>query len=401
MDFPCFHCNTETKLDVKIDVSFFACPSCGTLYSKNENNDFTYRDRFKKEIYNNAFSVGQKAEFKNETYTIIGLLIKRFDAVTRWAEYVLQNDKGEFLYLSESSGNFILLEQIEFEKKVGNHPLEIDYLDKTFERYDYTYPKLDYASGYFDYNILNKIELIEYINPPYIVSFEKFGQEQTAFYGKHISRGAIKRAFKTSAIPSKSEIGMVQPFLFDVRKLVIIFCSFAILILLTHWFLNKDRREQEVLNTSIPFESYTTKEFVSPSFELKGSSAPLQISVYSNVNNSWANVQVALVNEKTNEEVYASKDIEYYHGNTDGESWSEGSTSENFNICGVAEGKYHLSITPSKAPEDLSNSLLVVSATWNKPSMRNIFMTFIFMTVFVVIIFYLSKYFEEKRWGNY
>ena len=97
-------------------------------------------------------------------------------------------------------------------------------------------------------------------------------------------------------IPAPNPGTRVVSFLFDVRKLVIIFCSFAILILLTHWFLNKDRREQEVLNTSIPFESYTTKEFVSPSFELKGSSAPLQISVYSNVNNSWANVQVALIN---------------------------------------------------------------------------------------------------------
>jgi hypothetical protein len=370
------------------------------LYSKNENNDFTYRDRFKKEIYNNAFSVGQKAEFKNETYTIIGLLIKRFDAVTRWAEYVLQNDKGEFLYLSESSGNFILLEQIEFEKKVGNHPLTIDYLDKTFDRYDYTYPKLDYASGYFDYNILNKIELIEYINPPYIVSFEKFGKEQTAFYGKHISRSAIKSAFKTSAIPSKSEIGMVQPFPINVRNLVMIFCSVSILILVSHWFLNKDRTQQEVLNASIPFENYTSKDFVSPSFELKGSSAPLQISVSSNVNNSWANVQIALVNEKTNEEVYASKDIEYYHGYTDGESWTEGSTAEDFNICGVGAGKYHLTITPLKAAEDYSNSLINISATWNKPSLRNFYMTLIFMVVFVIIVYYISKYFEEKRWSE-
>lgn len=400
MDFPCFHCNTETKLDVKIDVSFFACPSCGTLYSKNNNNEFTYKDRFKKEIYNNAFSVGQKADFKNETYTIIGLLIKRFDAVTRWAEYVLQNDKGEFLYLSESSGNFILLEQIEFEKKVGNHPLTIDYLDKTFDRYDYTYPKLDYASGYFDYNILDKIELIEYINPPYIVSFEKFGKEQTAFYGKHISRSAIKSAFKSSAIPSKSEIGMAQPFPINVRNLVMIFCSVAILILVSHWFLNKDRTQQEVLNTSIPFENYTSKDFVSPSFELKGSSAPLQISVSSNVNNSWANVQIALVNEKTNEEVYASKDIEYYHGYTDGESWTEGSTAEDFNICGVGAGKYHLTITPLKAAEDYSNSLINISATWNKPSLRNFYMTLIFMVVFVIIVYYISKYFEEKRWSE-
>lgn len=400
MYFPCFHCNTETKLDVKIDVSFFACPSCGTLYSKNENNDFTYKDRFKKEIYNNVFSVGQKANFKNETYIIIGLLIKRYDSVTRWAEYVLQNDKGDFLYLSESSGNFILLEQIEFDKKVGNHPLTIDYLNNTFDRYDYTYPKLDYASGYFDYNIVNKIELIEYIYPPFILSFEKFGQEQTAFYGKHISRSVIKNAFKSSAIPSKSEIGMVQPFLIDVSNLVLIFCSVAILILLSHWFLNKDRSSQEVLNTTIAFENYSTKDFVSPSFELKGSSAPLQISVASNVDNSWANVQVALINEKTNEEVYASKDIEYYHGYTDGENWTEGSTYEDFNICGVAPGKYHITITPLKAPEDLLNSSINISATWNKPSLRNFFMTLLFMVIFVVIVYYLSRNFEEKRWNE-
>ncbi|WP_298136575.1 DUF4178 domain-containing protein [Flavobacterium sp.] len=400
MDFPCFHCNTETKLDVKIDVSFFACPSCGTLYSKNYNNDFKFKERFKKEIYNNVFSIGQKADFKNEIYTIIGILIKRFDSVTRWAEYVLQNDKGEFLYLSESSGNFILLEQIEFEKKVGNHPLTVDYLDKTFDRYDYTYPKLDYASGYFDYNVLNKIELIEYINPPYILSFEKFGQEQTTFYGEHISRNDVKRAFKTSAIPSKSEIGMVQPFYINVKNLAIIFCSVAILILLSHWFLNKDRSSQEVLNTSIPFENFTAKDFVSPSFELKGSSAPLQISLYSNVDNSWANVQVALINEKTNEEVYASKDIEYYHGYTDGESWKEGSTSEDFNICGVAPGKYHLTITPLKAQEDLSNSTIDITATWNKPSLRNFFMTLLFMAVFLAVVYFMSRNFEEKRWNQ-
>lgn len=267
MEFPCFNCNVVTKLDVKLNVSFFSCPSCNTLYSKNEYDQFVFKDRFTKELYNNVFTVGQKANLRNEVYTIIGFLIKRYDASTRWAEYILQNDKGEFLYLSESSGNFILLEQIDFEQKVGNHPLQVDYLDMIFDRFDYTYPKLDYASGYFDFNVMNKIELIEYINPPYILSFEKFGKEQTAFYGKHISRSAVKKAFSTSTIPSKSEIGMVQPFPIDVRKLVMIFCSVAILILLSHWFLNKDRTETQVLNTSIPFDIYTTKDFVSPSFE--------------------------------------------------------------------------------------------------------------------------------------
>ena len=62
---------------------------------------------------------------------------------------------------------------------------------------------------------------------------------------------------------------------------------------------------------------------------------------------------MALVNENNGEEVYASKDIEYYHGYTDGENWTEGSNSEDFNLCGVAAGKYHLTITPSKAARRL------------------------------------------------
>ena len=401
MDFSCYHCNTVTKLDVNIEVSYFSCPNCATIYSRNDSNDFVFKERHKKVDYNNAFSIGQKAEFHGSVFTIIGFLVKSGDYNIRWIEYVLQNDKAEFLYLSESSGNFILLEQIEFEKKVGNHPLTVDYLDKTYDRFDYSYPKLDYAAGFFDFNVLNNAELIEYINPPFILSFEKFGQEQTAFYGKHISRSAVKKAFNTSAIPSKSEIGMVEPFFINVRNLVLTFCAVGFLIIFTHWYFNQDRLEQEVLNASIPFESFTSKEYVSPSFELKGSSAPLQISVSSNVNNSWANVQIALVNENTNEEIYASKDIEYYHGYTDGENWTEGSTSEDFNICGVGAGKYHLTITPSKAPEDVVNSLISVKANWNAPSNRNIYMVFIFMAIVAVGMYYWSKYFENKRWGEY
>jgi hypothetical protein len=401
MNFSCYHCNTNTKLDVKIEVLYFSCPNCATIYTRNESNDFVFKERKKKIDYNNTFSVGQKAEFDGEVYSIIGFLVKSSNHNIRWIEYVLQNDNEDFLYLSESSGNFILLEQIEFEKKVGNHPLTVNYLDNTFDRFDYSYPTLDYAAGFFDFNILNKIELIEYINPPFILSFEKFGKEQTAFYGKHISRRAIKNAFNTSILPPKLEIGMVEPFFFKVRNLVLTFCVIGFLIIFTHWYLNQDRVEKEVLNTSIPFSNFTSQDFVSPTFELKGSSAPLQISVSSNVDNSWANVQIALVNENTNEEIYASKDIEYYHGYTDGENWSEGSTSEDFNICGVGAGKYHLTITPSKAPEDFANSLISIKANWNAPSNRNIYMVFLFMTIFAVGVHYWSKYFENKRWGEY
>lgn len=399
--FCCYHCNTSTTLNLTFEAFFYACPNCGTIYSKNLNNDYVFKERLGEKNYENSFSIGQIAHFYDEPYTVISFLIKSNSSQSRWIEYVLQNENGEFLYLSESSGNFILLEQIEYEKKVGNHPNQIDYQGKTYDRYDYSSPKLDFASGYFDFNIIKRHELIEYILPPFIMSFEKFEQNQTAFFGKHISRKKIKKAFNTNQIPSKTSVGTIQPFIINFRNLVLTFSFIAILILLTHWYLNNERTEQEVLNTTIPFENYKSKDYISPTFELKGSSAPLQISVYSEVNNSWANVQVALINEKTNEEIYATKDIEYYHGYTEGENWTEGSTSEDFNICGVSSGKYHFTVTPIKAPEDLNNSHISIKATWNKPSLRNFFMTVLFMAIFSAIIYYLSKKFEEKRWSDY
>ena len=112
-----------------------------------------------------------------------------------------------------------------------------------------------------------------------MLSFEKFGHEQTAFLGKHISKSDIKKAFGTSNLPSKKGIGQVQPFIFNIRNLALTFCVVAVLILLTNWYLNKDRVEKNVLNTEIPFDQFTTKDFITPTFDLNGSSAPLSIRV--------------------------------------------------------------------------------------------------------------------------
>ena len=51
-----------------------------------------------------------------------------------------------------------------------------------------------------------------------------------------------------------------------------------------------------------------------------------------------------------------------------------------------------------KATEDSQNQTVQIQASWSSPSTRNVWMIYIFMTVFVVAIYYLEKSFEEKRW---
>ncbi|AWG20870.1 hypothetical protein FFWV33_04580 [Flavobacterium faecale] len=397
MKVTCFNCNNTTTLEVLFEVESFACPHCVYTYKNARGEGLKYFNKSKPYYYEYQFKVGSKANFDGIEYQVTGLLIKSSNGY-EWTEYILESKKGEYLYLSESNGHWILLNQIDFDKKVGNHPKTVEYQDIIYDRYNYCYPTLVAAQGFFDFDIYSKFEIIEYINPPLMLSFEKLGKEQTCFYGKHISRSAIKKAFNTTDIDKKTGIGQVQPFLFNIRNLGLICASVAMIILLSHWYMNLGRTEQNVLNTEIIFDQYINRDYTTPAFTLQGSSAPMSIRVHADVDNSWANVQLALINEITGEETYANKDIEYYHGYTDGENWTEGTATNEFNICGVAAGKYHLAITPMKAYFDSKNQKLQITATWAKPSYRNVYMTFIFMIVFVIGMYYLNQNFENKRW---
>lgn len=396
MEVSCINCNHTAQLDLNFEVNIYACTNC--VYVYQELNGLRVKDQFRPYAYGEKLEVGQEGVFNDKKYTITGILIKENQGF-EWTEYILQG-KEDYLYLSEADGHWIILEEITLDEKVGNHPSTVEYNDITFDCYDYCYPKLVAAQGFFDFDIFEKSELIEYINPPLVLSFERLGKEQTVFLGKHISKRAIKKAFQISILPTKSGVGLVQPFLFNLRDLAIILCSVAALILISNWYLNKDRIKTDVLDIKIPVDHFGSKDFISPSFELKGSAAPLSIAIYSPVDNSWASVQVALINENNGEEVYASKDIEYYHGYTDGESWTEGSNSENFNLCGVPAGKYHLTITPSKDQGNYNSSYVQVKATWSETSSRNVWLISLIMIGFLIVVYYFEKNFETRRWSD-
>lgn len=396
MEVKCINCNQTTAIDLNFKVNIFACTHCIYVYQKRDG--LRVKDQFRPYSFYEKLEVGQESVFDEKKYIVTGILIKENQGF-EWTEYILQG-KHNYLYLSEADGHWIILEEITLDKNVGNHPATVEYNEIIFDCYDYCYPKLVAARGFFDFDIFQKSELIEYINPPLLLSFERIGKQQTVFLGKHISKKEIKKAFQTSILPTKRGVGLVQPFLFNLRNLALVLCSVALLILISNWYLNKDRVKTDVLATQIPFDHYGNKDFVSPSFVLKGGAAPLAISLYSPVDNSWASVQVALINEDNGEEVYANKDIEYYHGYTDGESWSEGSNSRDFNLCGVPAGKYHLTITPSKAPEDRSSSYVQVKAVWSAPSSRNVWLVSLIMIGFLIVVYYLDKNFEVKRWSD-
>lgn len=402
MKIPCYDCNAETELQVGFEVVNFVCPNCQSLYTRDKEGSFRRTSQYRTEINDFPLSIGDVGFLNGSEYKVTGILVKNVHPDYRWTEFILQNHENEFVYLSLSQGHWILLTEMEEVFHVKDHPLVLEHNNEDYDIFEYSDVKIINAQGFFDFELPQKnvIHLVEYIRPPYMISIERMNGVETAFYGKYIKKNEIKKAFKNIVLPYQFGVNVVQPYRFDVRNTAVIFCFIALMIITANWFIYKDQFEQNVFSKSIKFAEFDNREIISDAFILKGGSAPLTIKVSTDVDNSWANLNIALVNEETNDEIYANKDIEYYHGYSDGESWIEGNNYEEFNICGVKAGKYHLLITAMKAPEDNNNSEMRINVVWNEPSNRNVWLVIISMIVIFLVIRFFKYNFEKERWSE-
>lgn len=399
MQINCKNCDTLTSIDTEVDIKQFGCSNCGNFYSIGEIQKLDRKFEYKS--IDHILLVGKKGIFDGVEYEIINRLVKKFHTIYYWREYTLKSKEGKYLYLSESDGHWILLEEITEGFKPIRKDTTLIYNQIKYDLFEKSNCNIVSAAGFFDYSVPNSnVQITEYINPPNIISIEKNQNIDSVYFGKHFSKTELKKAFGNSNFPSKIGVGAIQPFMLNFSNTAIIFCVVAIFILVTQIFFNQDRTQKQILSKTFSFAEYDKKDFVSESFSLNGGSAPMTISLSSDVDNSWANAQIALINENTNEEISANKDIEYYRGYTDGENWSEGSQGEQFNICGVGEGKYHLVITPQKQPDDITNNALRVDVVWRESSLWNLFISILIMGGVLVIIFFSNKYFEQKRWES-
>lgn len=403
MEVPCPNCNTVTKLDVAFEIRNFACPSCQTLFNANEEGQLVFQGRklAHRQTFEKGLEVGQKGILKGIEYTVTGILVKRAYGSFYWTEYMLQDAAGNFRYLSDSEGHWIFLEEVADQYEVSKHPPLLTHDGIRMRLYHYTDVAIVGAKGFFDFVLpTQNVRMTEYINPPYLISIEKINGENTTFFGAHINKKEVVKGFGMPSAHMKLGTGIVQPFFVNLKSLAIVFCCVAILIFVSHLLIYQERPEQTVLDQTFTISEQNNKEFVSRPFTLSGGSAPLTVAVQSDIDNSWLNVQVALVNEQTNEEIYANKDVEFYHGVEGGESWSEGDRSETLHICGVPAGKYHLLVTPMWAPENNANNYMMVKGVWNEPSMWNAWFPVLVMAGIWAGLFFLNWNFEKKRWSE-
>ncbi len=345
MHYVCPVCKVENKHEFTFSIQEYVCRSCSNLIDINKNRS---EKVVKKPIESVVLEIGQKGIIEGIEYIVVGIIIRKYGSHTFWREYYLKDKKGEDAFLSESDGHWVLLHSInknDVNTKSGN-TIFAEFNSRKYRRYETTECTIHAAAGFFEDKLNFGVATYkEYVNGTHMISEEKAKGKVEFFFGKHISKYKVKRAFNISNLPDYSGIGIVQPFYVNFAQALNIMGVAALLVCLIQLYVVVSRTNKKVFEQEVNFADVKDKELVSKTFELSGGAAPLKVDASSDVDNSWANVGLSLVNEKNNEIVFASKDIEEYHGYEGGESWSEGSRREEFNFCGVAPGKYHFLIS--------------------------------------------------------
>lgn len=388
----------------------YSCPLCDACYGYAKG-EWTCLTKQRGPEIKPGIRLHTTGTVNGVLYEVIGYTLKKEnnEEGSAWREYTLFNAGEGFAFLSEFRGHWMFArEQQPSPVLKGGHTTSFTYHSEPFSLFNhYTYEAFN-IRGEFPYNVLlaADTQADEFISPPEMWIREASTREGIAWYrGEHISSNIIADNFSLAAgLPPQSGVGAVQPTGFiNPYKLAFVtaigIAGFIVCFLLAG-LLHANR---VIIDKTYTFknDSVQTVSVVTEKFYLDRWKSNLELDVSAPVQNSWFELAATLVDAQTGTEYATEKGVEYYSGNSGGESWSEGSTSETAHLNGIPAGQYYLQIQGTREPGAAGKAgEFRVRAVYDVLVYRNLFIGMLLILIWPVVQFVKSSINEKRRWYN-
>jgi hypothetical protein len=148
-----------------------------------------------------------------------------------------------------------------------------------------------------------------------------------------------------------------------------------------------------------PTASATTAQTVfSQPFELRGN-RNVRITASAPLNNSFADLDIDLINEQNNEVESVNVPIEYYQGSDSDGAWTEGGQTQNADLSSLPAGKYTLRVEGTW--QNFGQPLPVtVKVEQNINRGVNFCLAFGVLALLPILGLIRKFMFESKRWSE-
>ena len=353
--FNCGNCGGAVELRALTHTRAVTCTTCGAILDPNDPNLVVLQEARKRESITPTIPLASRGKWHGHPYEVIGFQ-RRFIEVDgeeySWDEYVLFNPYRGFRYLSEYQGHWNDIRPVRELPRLdtGGRP-EATYDKRTYKHFQKAVARTRYVLGEFPWRVRldDAVETNDYIAPPLMLSSETTDEETTWSHGEYTPARKIWEAFSVPGTPT-DPVGVFanQPNPHGKSSgfgcLVFLALSAILLSMLAGRWLTADR-EQIFAGSYTYRPGVPEASFVTQPFTLR-EAGTLDITIDTSLTNSWIGFDLALIDVSTGTAYNVGKEVSFYNGVENGESWSEGSRQEHVFVSSMPAGEYYLRVEP-------------------------------------------------------
>jgi hypothetical protein len=362
----CPQCGAAIELRTLDLAQSVVCASCGSILDARDPNLALIQAFEAKQRYTPQIPLGTRGTLKGEKWEVVGFMVRGItvDGTSyHWDEYLLFNPYKAFRYLTQYDGHWNDVQVVKAaptESTSGGRPT-VTLHGETFKHFQTATATTEFVLGEFPWQVRVGDSVIarDFVSPPRMLSEEQTPDETTWSLGTYLPGSQVWEAFSLPGkAPPPRGVYANQPDEFKPRagsmaKRYLLFAAVLIVIGLLR-LVTASRTP--VFSTSSYFRpgaSADSLAFVTPTFDVKGRTANLEVATEAQVDNGWAFFEYALVNEATGTTYEFGREVSYYHGRDSDGNWSEGSKKDRAVLPSVPAGPYFLRVQPeAQVPTD-------------------------------------------------
>lgn len=407
----CPNCAGPLNLEAPDKTERVACPNCDSLLNVDQGK-LTYLNGLKRPPSMPSFVAPIGAEGvmpDGNKYKIIGAMARSvtfYGTKYFWHEYLLYNFAIGFRWLVHSDNHWNFVEAVNPAEVTMTHigmGGTANYDGSTFKIFQDAQATVEFVTGEFYWRVEQGevVRAADFVAAPRMLSRESTGSEINWSLGTYITNDEVESIFGVSDLPRPWGVAPNQPFTGQFYYTwgslpLILLLSVAVLIIPILGFKSTVLNQDVVLP---PMASASSPQIVfTQAFDIK-SNRNVQISASAPISNSWVELDVDLINEQSQEVESVTVPIEYYSGTTDGESWSEGGTSQYATMSSLPAGKYTLRIEGSWEKWQVQQPVKV-KVEQNVTRFVNFICAFLILLLVPAIGLIRKISFESNRWKD-
>ncbi|KFB69658.1 MAG: hypothetical protein CAPSK01_000717 [Candidatus Accumulibacter vicinus] len=323
-----------------------------------------------------------------------------------WSEYLLFNGQQGFSWLIEYQGHWNHARTLSNPPSVGHGQTKFKYQGNEFRLYNHGSAEVIYVVGEFYWRVAvgETCAVDDYVCPPRMLSREVTAKEANWSQAEYRPADEIRAAFGVKAPPPR-QIGVYanqpNPLLERHRRACRLFWQLALaatvvqLVFVLFFASQSVLKQRIVLSPQNEEATLSSQEFV-----LNSRARALQVRHSTDVANNWLSVNTTLVEKNSGEAYLGMQEISYYQGVDDGESWAEGSASDEMVFKAVPAGTYYLVIEYELGKDNVSAVVDTLEVIRDPVGWSNYVLLLIFLVIFPLWSRWRKAAFEARRWNE-